>query len=45
MGVPVRLGANGIEQIYEIPLSDEEAAAMKAAGAAVLELVAAMPAE
>ena len=45
VGVPVRLGANGIEQIYEIPLSDDEAAAIQAAGEAVLELVAATPAE
>ena len=29
VGVPVKLGANGIEKIYEIKLTGEEAAALK----------------
>ena len=43
VGVPVTLGAGGIEAIHEFALSDEEAAGMRAAGDAVLELVAATP--
>lgn len=43
VGVPVRLGAGGIQEVYEIPLSEDEAAAMKVAGDAVKELVAATP--
>ena len=45
VGAPVTLGAGGIEAIHEIDLSDDEAAAMKAAGEAVLELVEATPTE
>ncbi len=44
VGVPVLLGADGVEQVFEIPLSDEEAAAMRRAGDAVKELVSATPA-
>ncbi len=44
VGVPVLLGAGGVEQVFEIPLADSEAAAMRAAGEAVKELVAATPA-
>ena len=44
VGAPVLLGAGGIEAVYESPLSESEAAGMRAAGAAVLELVAATPA-
>ena len=44
VGAPVTLGAGGIEAIHEIDLSDSEAAGMKAAGEAVLELVAETPA-
>ena len=40
IGVPTKLGANGIEQIIEIKLTDEESAALKRARAAVKELVA-----
>ncbi len=40
MGVPTKLGANGIEQIIEIKLTDEESAALKKSGNAVKELVA-----
>ena len=39
----LRLGAGGIQEIFEIPLAADEAAAMKAAGDAVKELVAATP--
>lgn len=43
VGVPLRLGASGIQEIFEIGLSDDEKAAMKVAGDAVKELVAATP--
>ena len=43
VGVPVLLGAGGVEEIYEIPLAADEAAAMREAGDAVKELVAATP--
>ena len=43
VGVPLRLGAGGIQEIYEIPLSDDEREAMKVAGDAVKELVEATP--
>lgn len=43
VGVPVRLGAGGIQEVYEIPLADDELAAMREAGDAVKELVAATP--
>lgn len=43
VGVPVRLGAGGIQEIFEIPLSDDELAAMQAAGDAVKELVEETP--
>jgi malate dehydrogenase len=39
VGVPVKLGANGIERIFEIRLSEEESAALKKSAAAVKELV------
>jgi malate dehydrogenase len=39
MGVPVVLGAGGIESILEVELSDEERAAMSAAADAVREVV------
>ena len=45
VGAPVLLGAGGILDIYESPLSESEAAGMQAAGEAVLELVAATPKE
>ncbi len=44
-GVPVTLGAGGVEAIHEFALSDEEASGMRAAAEAVLELVAATPKE
>jgi len=39
VGVPCKLGSNGIEQIYEIRLSDSEKAALHKSSAAVQELV------
>ena len=39
VGVPVKLGANGIEKIYEIALNDEEKAMLKKSASAVQELV------
>ena len=39
VGVPVKLGANGIEKIYEIKLSAEETAMLHKSAAAVRELV------
>jgi malate dehydrogenase len=39
MGVPVKLGAAGIEQIVELDLSDDERAALEASAAAVREVV------
>ena len=38
-GVPVRLGAGGIEQIIEVDLTDDEAAALKRSADSVQELV------
>jgi malate dehydrogenase len=43
VGVPLRLGAGGIQQIYEIPLAGDELQAIQAAGDAVKELVEATP--
>ena len=39
MGVPVKLGPQGIEQIVELDLTDDERAALKASSAAVREVV------
>jgi malate dehydrogenase len=39
VGVPVKLGARGIEQIIEIKLTAEEQAALQKSAAAVKELV------
>ena len=39
MGVPVKLGKAGIEQIVELELGDEERAALEASAAAVREVV------
>ncbi len=39
VGVPCRIGAGGVEKIYEIKLSAEESAALKKSAAAVEELV------
>src|SRR5206468_5906549 len=40
VGVPVKLGAKGLEQIIEIKLTPEEKAALNTSAAAVKELVA-----
>ena len=39
VGVPVKLGSKGIEQIYEIKLTPDETTALKKSAAAVQELV------
>ena len=39
VGVPVKLGARGIEKIFEAKLSEEESAALRKSAAAVKELV------
>jgi malate dehydrogenase len=39
VGVPAKLGARGIEQIYQVKLTPEEDAALKKSAAAVQELV------
>jgi len=38
-GVPVKLGASGIEKVYEVQLNDDEKAAMAKSAAAVQEMV------
>lgn len=42
IGVPVKLGANGIEQVIELELTDEEKAALLNSAEAVKQLVKAM---
>jgi len=42
IGVPVKLGAKGVEQVLEIKLTDEENAALQKSAAAVQELKSAM---
>lgn len=44
VGVPVKLGANGVEQIIELKLTESESAALKMSSGAVKELVEAMAA-
>jgi malate dehydrogenase len=39
VGVPVKLGRNGIEQIIEIKLTEDESAALSKSAAAVKEVV------
>lgn len=39
VGVPVKLGRGGIEQVVEIKLTSEEKAALEKSAAAVRELV------
>ena len=39
MGVPVKLGAGGIEAIIELDLTDDEQAALEARPSAVREVV------
>ena len=43
VGVPVVLGRNGLERVFEIKLTDEERVAFERSVAAVRELVAALP--
>ena len=42
IGVPVKLGKNGIEEIIQIALTDEEKAALDKSAGAVRELVEAI---
>jgi malate dehydrogenase len=42
VGVPVKLGARGVEQIYQVKLTSEEQAMLNKSAAAVEELVAVM---
>jgi malate dehydrogenase len=42
VGVPVKLGANGVEQVIEIKLTADESAALKKSAASVRELVEVM---
>jgi malate dehydrogenase len=44
VGVPVRLGRGGMEQVIELTLLPEEQAALEKSAAAVRELVDALPA-
>lgn len=44
-GVPVKLGANGIEQIIELPLSAEEKAGVEKSAALVRDSINALPEE
>jgi malate dehydrogenase len=40
MGVPVKLGAGGVEEIVELDLTDDERSALAESAAAVREVVA-----
>ena len=40
MGVPVKLGARGIEEIVELELTEDEQTALEASAEAVREVVA-----
>ena len=44
IGVPILLGAGGVEKIIEVELTDDERAALRRSAAAVEELVEALPA-
>jgi malate dehydrogenase len=44
-GVPIKLGAGGIEEIIELPLSDEEKAGASRSAALVKDSIAALPKE
>ncbi len=39
VGVPVKLGAAGVEKIYEVKLTDDEMAMLKKSAASVQEMV------
>ncbi|MBV9119177.1 MAG: malate dehydrogenase [Chloroflexi bacterium] len=43
VGVPIKLGANGMESVFEVKLSSEEQAALNKSSAAVKELVDLLP--
>jgi malate dehydrogenase len=40
VGLPVKIGAAGVEQVYEPPLWDDEVAGIRAAAKATKELIA-----
>jgi malate dehydrogenase len=42
VGVPVKLGAGGMEEVVQIPLTADEKAALEKSAAAVKELVEVM---
>jgi malate dehydrogenase len=44
-GVPVKLGAGGVEQIIELPLTEEEQAGVRRSAALVQDSINALPAE
>ena len=44
VGVPIKLGANGVEEIIEIDLTDDESAQLKSSAAGVQELIDVMKA-
>jgi malate dehydrogenase len=44
-GVPVKLGANGVEEIIQLPLSDDEQAAVQKSAELVKGSIAALPEE
>ncbi|WP_026370210.1 malate dehydrogenase [Kallotenue papyrolyticum] len=44
-GVPIKLGAGGVEQIIELPLTEEEQAAVRRSAALVQDSIAALPQE
>jgi len=44
VGVPILLGAAGVEKVIEVELTTEEQAALRQSAAAVEELVRALPA-
>jgi malate dehydrogenase len=44
-GVPVKLGANGVEEIIQLPLNDEEQAAVQKSAELVKSSLAALPEE
>lgn len=39
LGVPIKIGKNGVEQIFEVKLTDEEKAALEKSAGAVKELI------
>ena len=39
VGVPVKLGAGGIEKVYQVKLTPEESAALAKSAASVQELI------